>query len=110
MKHILLLSALLAGCAASEDRLRTEAKECVAAAYSVNDKGIVGDPTEKQTKECWTAYNIRAEQLFKIREKRRKAAEHDRYYIELCGTKIPVFEVWSRNEKRFLGCIDPWQL
>ena len=106
MKYIPLLFALLASCAMSEDQLRKEAKECVAAAYTVNDQGVVGDPTDKQTKECWAAYNKRAERLFEIREEKRKAREISEYYSNLCGNKIPVFEKWSRTRKRFLGCID----
>ena len=107
MKYIPLLFALLASCAMSEDQLRKKAKECVAAAYTVNDEGIVGDPTEKQRKDCWVAYNIRAERLFKIREKKRKARESEQRYINLCGpSKAPVFEVWSRTKKRFIGCMD----
>ena len=108
MKYIPLLFAVMAGCAVSEDQLRTEAKECVASAYSVNDKGIVGDPTEKQRKDCWTAYNKKSEQLFKIRERRRKARESEKYYKELCGNGFPVFDVWSRTRKRFVRCVGQW--
>jgi len=103
MKYIPLLFALLASCAMSEDQLRKEAKECVAAAYTVNDQGVVGDPTDKQTKECWAAYNKRAERLFEIREEKRKAREISEYYSNLCGIRFRFLRSGAAPGKDFLA-------
>jgi len=93
----------LAGCAVPEEQLRAEAKECVNRAFSVSEKGVIGDPTDEQTTACWAPYNKRADQLEKIRERKRKEREQAAYYRSLCRTGAPIIKVWG-SEKRFAGC------
>jgi len=53
----LLLLPVMVGCAAPTEQLMQEAKECVAS--HISDTGVMGKPTDEDTKECWADVNAR---------------------------------------------------
>ena len=71
MRNILALFAviILASCAASTDTLIAEANNCIAT--SINESGIVGQPSDEQGDLCWAAVNRRMD-AEERREKDRK--------------------------------------
>ncbi|KKK96167.1 hypothetical protein LCGC14_2665440 [marine sediment metagenome] len=92
------------GCATSQEQLielSAEAKECVK--QSTNLAGVIGATSEQRT-ACWSAYNDRTEELFKISERRRKEQEYYEHYIALCGSGYPVFKSWGGMDKYFAYC------
>lgn len=68
MKLILLL--LLAACAAPTSELIAEAKECVST--HINERGIIGKPSNEASKLCWAEVNKRAEAHARREEKKEK--------------------------------------
>ena len=72
MKHILAIFAvtLLASCAASTNTLIVEANACVAT--SINDRGIIGQPSDEQHALCWADVNRRMD-ADERREKERQS-------------------------------------
>ncbi len=89
------------GCASNINELMIEAKECVN--HSTNKLGVIGATSEQRT-ACWSAYNKKTEELFKISERRRKEDEYFQYYIALCGSGYPVFKSWGGMDKYFAYC------
>ena len=67
----LLSIAILAGCAAPTEQLITEAKECVAS--HISSTGVMGKPTEEDTKECWVDVNARMNAEAKRKQKKIEA-------------------------------------
>lgn len=72
--HLLFLVAM-AGCATPLTELTQEAKECVDHAYSTDEFGVIGKPTQAQHDACWADVNKRLEAQAKM-ESRHK--EHGR--------------------------------
>ncbi len=105
MKYIPLLFVCITigtvSCASNINELMVEAKECVN--HSTNELGVIG-ATSEQRIACWSAYNKKTEELFKISERRRKEDEYYQYYIALCGSGYPVFKSWGTSDKEFIGC------
>jgi len=69
----LLFTLSLAGCAAPIEKVMIEAKECVS--NHINEKGVIGKPSDDERRECWSEYNrredIRAERkVKKLKEKK----------------------------------------
>ena len=92
----LLSIAILAGCAAPTEQLITEAKECVAS--HISSTGVMGKPTEEDSKECWVDVNARMEAEAK-RETRKQEQSLS------CPLGSVVFcKTHSRHDKE-CGCM-----
>ena len=96
--HSLAFVIFLAGCAASMDELIVEAKECVNNSYSVDERGVIGDPTDEQKTICWNAVNNRVETIEKRAHERALESQ-----TRCPKGMVKVCRVWSVND-RTCGC------
>ncbi len=88
MKKILTLFAviLLAGCAAQIETLMADAKECVA--NSINERGIIGQPSEERRALCWAEVNKRMEADARREKNRRSEGQCTNGFVAWCDRRF----------------------
>lgn len=88
MRHILAFFAviLLASCAASTNTLIAEANYCVA--NSINDMGIIGQPSEDQYVLCWADVNRRMDADEKREKERQSRLQCSNGLVAWCDNRF----------------------
>jgi hypothetical protein len=99
---------IVAGCATPTEELIREAKACVA--NHVNEKGVIGKPSDEERKLCWAEANRRSQAEYEREQEIKENEKMRRTYEAACGALTPVFERWGGGEPTFKGCLDPRSL
>ena len=97
MNTLPLLILGLAGCAAPTEQLIQEATECVD--NYISPQGVMGKPTDEDTKECWANVNARMEA-----EAKRAAKREAEQPLSCPLGYVLVCKTYSRTDKE-CGCM-----